>query len=158
MRRSGNPRLASATIALACTALLATATLSGSTRQSQAPPLPDEVKTWLARDQARRWSAAIDAGEKLFNEGSCRFCHGMGGAGGSNGPNLTDRAWVQGDGSLQNTWEVIFWGVRRRDLADPSRRFEMNPEGGMDLSAEDLDALTAYVWSLSHRESRPVPR
>jgi len=40
--------------------------------------------------------------------------------------------------------------VRRRDLADPDRRFQMNPAGGMDLDYAQLNALTACVWSLNN--------
>ncbi len=42
------------------------------------------------------------------------------------------------------------WGVRRRHFADPDRRFQMNPAGGMDLDYAQLNALTAYVWSLNN--------
>ena len=75
----------------------------------------------------------IQTGEELFSEGSCANCHGEGGSGGRFGPDLTDAAWVQGDGDLEGIRQVIFWGVRRRDFDDPDRRFEMNPQGGMDL-------------------------
>ena len=47
------------------------------------------------------------------------------------------------------------WGVRRRDFADPSRRFQMNPSGGMELTHEDRQALTAYIWSLSNGTHLP---
>lgn len=114
--------------------------------------LPEEVTRWMARDQGRRWPVMIEGGEKLFNEGTCVRCHGQDGSGGSFGPDLTDSEWVQGDGSLENVGEVIFWGVRRRDFADPDRRFQMNPEGGMDLALDERDALTAYVWSLSRQQ------
>jgi hypothetical protein len=120
--------------------------------------LPEEVTAWMARNNVRRWANMIETGEKLFNEaGTCHFCHAEGGVGGQNGPDLTDDEWVQGDrsGSLEMIYEVVFWGVRRRDLADPNRRFQMNPEGGMELDSEQLDALTAYVWSLSHGTRLP---
>lgn len=119
--------------------------------------LPDEVTAWMARNNARRWADMIESGEKLFNEGSCQFCHAEGGVGSQNGPDLTDSEWVQGDrsGSLQMIGEVIFWGVRRRDFVDPNRRFQMNPKGGMELDSEQLDALTAYVWSLSNGTHLP---
>jgi hypothetical protein len=120
--------------------------------------LPEEVSTWMARNNVRRWANMIDTGEKLFNEeGTCHFCHSEGGVGGQNGPDLTDDEWVQGDrsGSLEMIYEVVFWGVRRRDFADPNRRFQMNPKGGMELDAGQLDAITAYVWSLSHETQLP---
>ena len=63
---------------------------------------------------------------------------------------LVGEEWVQSDGSLMGIRETIFWGVRRKDFADPNRRFQMNPGGGMDLEWSDYDAMAAYVWSLSN--------
>lgn len=83
-------------------------------------------------------------------EGSCTRCHGEGGAGGQWAPDLTDDEWVQSDGSLEGIREVVSWGVRRRDFADSSRRFEMNPAGGMQLEWDEVRALAAYVWSLQN--------
>ena len=92
----------------------------------------------------------LERGETLFSEGSCARCHGDGGSGGRAGPDLADDTWLQSAGDLEGIRETIFWGVRRRDFADSSRRFEMNPGGGMDPEWEDFDALAAYVWSLSN--------
>ena len=123
--------------------------------QRQAPELPAEVKAWLEREQFRQWVGLLEEGKKLFEEGSCTRCHGAGGAAGRSGPNLTDAEWVQSDGGLEGIRETIFWGVRRRDFADPSRRFEMNPSGGMQLEWDQVRALAAYVWSLSHETGIP---
>ena len=116
----------------------------------QAPQLPEEVATWMERDQMQRWANMIRTGQEKFAEGSCARCHGEGGTGGDWGPDLTDAEWVQSDGSLEGIWETIFWGVRRRDFDDPGRRFEMNPQGGMDLERDEVGALAAYVWSLNN--------
>ena len=40
--------------------------------------LPDDVKVFLERNQARRWAALIETGGKIFEEGSCVRCHGEG--------------------------------------------------------------------------------
>ncbi len=40
--------------------------------------------------------------------------------------------------------------VRSRDFADPNRRFQMNPQGSMDLDRDELRSIAAYVWSLSN--------
>lgn len=130
--------------------------LAGSSiAQQPAVQLPEEVTAWLERDQVQRWSRMLQTGQELFSEGSCTRCHGEGGTGGRWGPDLTDDEWVQGDGSLSNIGETIFWGVRRKDFADPDRRFQMNPSGGMDLEFQELAALTAYVWSLSNGTGLP---
>lgn len=117
--------------------------------QQQRPELPDNVKEWLARDQLQRWARLLESGEELFSDGTCYRCHGQGGTEGRFGPDLTDQEWVQSDGSLAGIRETIMWGVRKRDLSDPTRPF-MLPSGGMQLAWEDLDAVTAYVWSLSN--------
>ncbi len=118
--------------------------------QQRRVELPDEVKMFLERDQARRWTNLIETGGKLFNEGSCARCHGEGGTSGRNAPDLTDSEWVQSDGGLAGIRETIFWGVRRKDFADETRRFQMNPGGGMDIEWDDYDALAIYVWTLSN--------
>ena len=118
--------------------------------QQQTPQLPTEISEWLERDQLQRWAQMIQTGEKLFGEGSCANCHGEGGSGGRFGPDLTDAEWVQSDGDLEGIRETIMWGVRRRDFADPDRRFQMNPQGGMALEWEELGAMAAYVWSLNN--------
>lgn len=117
--------------------------------------LPETVRTWLERDQVQRWRAMLAEGDSLFNGGSCRRCHGDGGAGGRFGPDLTDAAWVQSDGSLEEIRRTIFWGVRRELFADPGWRFEMNPGGGQDLTWDQHASLAAYVWSLSNGSHLP---
>lgn len=127
-----------------------TLSLAGSPAAAQQrPELPDAVKDWLARDQVQRWALQLETGEKLFNEGICARCHGQAGAAGRFGPDLTDDEWLQSDGSLLGIRETILWGVRTQDLSDPERPF-MLPSGGMQLTGEDLQAITAYVWSLSN--------
>ena len=37
----------------------------------------------------------------------------------------------------------------------PPRPFQMNPEGGMNLTFSELFALSVYVWSLSQPEKDP---
>lgn len=129
--------------------------VAGPAFAQERPELPQEVKDWLERDQFRRWASMLETGKGLFAEGTCTRCHGEAGAGGRSGPDLTDAEWVQSDGSLEGIRETIFWGVRRRDFADPSRRFEMNTVGGMNLEWDEVRALAAYVWSLSHEAGLP---
>jgi len=123
--------------------------------QEPSPTLPQEVRAWLARDQAPRWARMIEKGDSLFHAGSCRRCHGEGGAGGRFAPDLTDPTWALSSGSLEEIRETIFWGVRRSELSAPSWRFEMHPGGGMELEWDEYDALTAYVWSRSNGTGLP---
>jgi mono/diheme cytochrome c family protein len=137
-------------VGLLLTAAGSLLTPHSASAQRDSAQLPEEVTSWMARDQVRRWAAMIESGEALYADGTCKFCHGDDARGGPSAPDLTDSEWVQGDGSLEMIGEVIFWGVRRRDFADPNRRFQMNPKGGMELDYEEMEALTAYVWSLSN--------
>lgn len=122
---------------------------------AQAVELPPEVREWLARDQAQRWTAMVAEGDSIFNSQSCRRCHGDNGSGGRNGPDLTDSTWVQSDGSLEGIRRTIFWGVRREAFSDPAWRFEMNPGGGADPTWAQYSSLAAYVWSLSNGTHLP---
>jgi mono/diheme cytochrome c family protein len=128
---------------------LVAASAAGDEPSGERLGLPEEVRQFLERDQEQRWASMLAAGEERFNEGSCAKCHAAGGTGGKWAPDLTDDEWVQSDGSLMGIRETIFWGVRRRDFADESRRFQMHPGGGMQLEWEEYDALATYVWSLS---------
>jgi len=140
--------------ALACAGLLAFPA-TGAPPERQRPELPAEVQEWLERDQLQRWANMIRTGRELYTEGSCSRCHAEDATGGERAPDLTDDEWVQSDGSLEGIRETIFWGVRRRDFADPERPFEMNPAGGMQLEWEEVRALAAYVWSLSNGDFLP---
>jgi mono/diheme cytochrome c family protein len=139
-------------VALAAVVAFAAA---GDAAAQERSPLPSEVSEWLERDQLQRWAAMIQEGDSIFNNRSCRRCHGEAGAGGRNGPDLTDATWVQGDGSLEAIRETVFWGVRRATMSDPSWRFEMNPAGGIELSWEQYASVAAYVWSLSNGTHLP---
>ena len=90
----------------------------------QGPPFPDAAREWLSRDLPFRFQAMIALGDSLFNNGSCTRCHGD---------------------DLEGIFQTIFWGVRRRDFADETRRFEMNPQGGMNITWDQTRALAAYV-------------
>ncbi len=129
-------------------ALVALLPLAASAQQRPAE-LPPEVQAWMTANWQQRFGALVRQGDSLFNNGSCQRCHGQNGSGGRNGPDLADTVWVQSDGSLDGIFQTIFWGVRRKDFHDKTRRFEMNPGGSQGLDADELRAVTAYVWSLS---------
>jgi mono/diheme cytochrome c family protein len=92
-------------------------------------------------------AAQVAAGMALFKGGTCGACHGPDGAGGSIGPNLTGPTWLWGDGSPAALKDAISKGVP----APKQYRSPMPPMGGANLSPEDLDAITAYVWAIGHK-------
>ena len=88
-------------------------------------------------------------GAMLLAEGTCSRCHARDGSGTNLGPDLTDDEWLHGDGSLEAIRATIADGVARDQIKDPSRRQPMEPMGRMMIDDDQLDALAAFVWSLS---------
>lgn len=77
---------------------------------------------------------------------SCAGCHGASGTGGPLGPNLTDKKWLWSDGSYPGIAKTIQEGV-----AQPKEyRNAMPAMGGAQLTDDQVKALAAYVWSMSH--------
>lgn len=92
-------------------------------------------------------AALIASGDTVFHDNSCIACHGPDAAGTSVGPNLTDATWLNGDGSIGAITKIIEEGVD-----DPKEfRSPMPAMGGADLSVDQLKAVAAYVWSISHK-------
>ncbi len=78
---------------------------------------------------------------------TCTGCHGAAGAGTALGPNLTDTQWLWGDGSFRTIAKTITAGV-----PEPKQyRAPMPPMGGAELTPDQVSAVAAYVWGLSHR-------
>ncbi len=95
--------------------------------------------------------AVMAVGKQLFlGDGLCLACHGAD-AKGSIGPNLTDQTWFQGNGSFAEIVARILAGV----TAEQSKLGQiMPPRGGSGITDEQVRAVAAYVWSLSHPSSR----
>lgn len=88
-------------------------------------------------------------GAMLLAEGTCSRCHSRDASGTNLGPDLTDDEWLHGDGSLEAIRSIVVSGVGKNEIKDPSRRQPMEPMGQMMLDDNQIDALAAYVWSLS---------
>ena len=118
-----------------CATFFSAALLVGSARAQDAAPDP----------------AKVAAGEKLFNGtqmGACWACHGKGGKGTSTAPNLTDNTWLDAEGGTMDAIKGVITAGVPKPKKHPGA---MPPMGGAKLSPEDVDALTAYVYSLSHK-------
>jgi glucose/arabinose dehydrogenase/mono/diheme cytochrome c family protein len=77
---------------------------------------------------------------------TCTGCHGAAGTGSPLGPDLTNGKWLWSDGSYQGIASTIAAGV-----AQPKQyRAPMPAMGGAQLSSDQLFAVAAYVWALSH--------
>lgn len=93
----------------------------------------------------------IETGSDLFNSGSCVICHAVGGRGsGAVAPDLSDVEWLHSEGDFDGIFNTIYWGVPKDKIkATTPRRWEMHPRGGMNIDREQIQALAAYLWSLS---------
>lgn len=92
----------------------------------------------------------IALGDSIFHGqaagGLCYTCHGPNAKGTQLAPDLTDSQWLNGDGSYQFIENTVTHGVPNpKQHAAP-----MPPMGGASLSQEQVQAVSAYVYSLTH--------
>jgi mono/diheme cytochrome c family protein len=89
----------------------------------------------------------VTAGEAVFmGDGVCWTCHAEGGVGGPLAPNLTDDQWLNIDGSYESIVSNVLAGVPE-PIEHPS---PMLPRGGTNITDEQVNAVAAYVWTLSN--------
>ena len=93
--------------------------------------------------------AAITLGDSLFHsKGNCYACHGAN-AQGAVGPNLTDAEWIHSDGSYDAIVKQITTGVTAEESKS---KIPMPPKGGSQITDDEVKAVAAYVYSLSHKK------
>jgi cbb3-type cytochrome c oxidase subunit III len=96
----------------------------------------------------------VALGDRIFHgeasDGTCSGCHGSDAKGTSVGPNLTDIDWHWSDGSPGGIAQTITKGV------PGPRNYSgvMPPLGGAPLSPDDVKAVAAYVWAISHNKGQ----
>lgn len=78
---------------------------------------------------------------------TCAGCHGASAKGSPLGPDLTAKKWLWSDGSYKGIAKVITEGVMR----PKNFRSPMPPKGGSQLTDDQVSAVAAYVWALSHK-------
>jgi glucose/arabinose dehydrogenase/mono/diheme cytochrome c family protein len=93
---------------------------------------------------------AVELGDDVFHGraggAACTGCHGTDASGTPLGPPLLGHRWIWSDGSYQSLEKII-----REGVPQPKQyRAPMPPMGGAQLSDEQLAAVAAYVWGLSH--------
>ena len=92
--------------------------------------------------------AAIAQGDSIFHsKGNCYACHGAN-AQGAVGPNLTDGEWIHSDGSYDAIVKQITTGVEQKESKSG---IPMPPKGGSSITDDEVKAVAAYVYSLSHK-------
>jgi mono/diheme cytochrome c family protein len=93
--------------------------------------------------------ALIARGDSIFHglvaNGTCHGCHGRQGIGVPGlTHDLTSQKPINGDGSYRSIMQIVQEGV-----ANP-QGVPMPPRGGAHLTPFDIQAVAAYVFSLSH--------
>lgn len=140
--------LIAATAIAACSSATKTASSapspaqSGAAAKAAANSLPTGVTT-----------AMISEGDSLFHKASCVRCHGADATGAQNGPSLKGPTFMHVDGTYPDFVRLIMSGVPADSIKDKSHRFAMRPRGGgqTPLTDDQVKAVAAYVYSLSHK-------
>jgi len=93
----------------------------------------------------------VELGDDVFHGRSggagCTGCHGTDASGTPTGPPLLGHPWLWSDGSYQGIEKTI-----REGVPQPKQyQAPMPPMGGAQLTDEQLSAVAAYVWGVSHR-------
>jgi mono/diheme cytochrome c family protein len=102
----------------------------------------------LAQAPAAVTPALIAQGDSIFHsKGNCYACHGAN-AQGAVGPNLTDAEWIHSDGSYDAIVKQVTTGVPQNESKSG---IMMPPKGGSSITDDEVNAVAAYVYSLSHK-------
>ncbi|NIP58831.1 MAG: DUF4168 domain-containing protein [Gemmatimonadetes bacterium] len=89
----------------------------------------------------------IEVGRAVFTgQGACFSCHGPDGTGTPIGPDLTDARWLHIDGSYEAIVTLVNSGVPEPE----EHPAPMLPRGGTGIDDEQVRAVAAYVWTLTH--------
>jgi len=96
--------------------------------------------------------STIAVGRELFHGmAACSGCHGHDGTGTQAGPDLTDSAWLHGDGSYEMIVKLVTHGVTRYES---TKGRPMPMRGWVPIDDGEVRAVAAYVWSLGRGAAR----
>lgn len=139
-------------------AAAAIAACSSGTKTASSAPSPTSgsgaaAKATTSGMPAGVTTAMIAEGDSLFHASGCVRCHGADAKGAQNGPNLTGPTFLHVNGTYQDFVRLITSGVPADSIKDTAHRFPMRPRGGGQhpLTDEQVNAVAAYVYSLSHK-------
>jgi len=92
----------------------------------------------------------VALGDSIFHGqvggAACTACHGPDAKGTPVGPNLTDKEWLNTDGTYEGIVKTVTTGVPQPKKAPAP----MPPKGGATLTDAQVRSVAAYVYSLSH--------
>ena len=94
----------------------------------------------------------VALGDSIFEGkaagGICYTCHGPDAKGTQLAPDLTDQQWLNGDGSVESIANVV-----RNGVLQPKQFPAPMPPFGATLDDQQIRAVSAYVYSLSHADA-----
>jgi mono/diheme cytochrome c family protein len=103
-----------------------------------------------AQSSAAVTPAAIAKGDTIFHtKGNCYACHGAKAVGAAVGPNLTDAEWIHSDGSYDAIVKQVIAGITKEQAKSG---IPMPAKGGATIADDEVHAVAAYVYSLSHKK------
>jgi mono/diheme cytochrome c family protein len=127
----------------------ATTTTTGAAAPISGPAMPPTPGAGISPG-AQITPKLIALGDSIFHGkvagGTCQTCHGADAKGTALAPNLTDNQWLNGDGSYQFIVNTVTTGVPK----PKQHPAPMPPKGGAPLTPDQVKAVAAYVYSLSH--------
>jgi mono/diheme cytochrome c family protein len=92
----------------------------------------------------------VALGDRIYHgqvaAATCTGCHGANAKGTPLGPDLTGTKWLWGDGSYAAIAKIVTAGVPQ----PKQYRSPMPPMGGAQLTDDQVSAVAAYIWALSH--------
>ncbi len=149
---TGNPAAAAATTAPPQFTPCPSLTASAGEMQAEARPAEDTQPAAPLAVPPGATAEMVALGDRIYHgkvaSGTCAACHGATGGGTPLGPDMTKNTWLWSDGSLAGITKIIAQGV----LAPKQYRAPMPAKGGAQLTPEQVEAVAAYVWSLSHHQ------
>ena len=93
-------------------------------------------------------AAMVETGKGLYHGAAlCANCHGQNGEGSGIAPSLADATWLHSKGEFAEIEKQINDGVP----APKESMIPMLPKGGSGITADQVKAVAAYVYSLSHK-------
>jgi len=97
--------------------------------------------------------AMLAEGDSIFHGlkagGLCQTCHGPDAAGTPLAPTLVNKTqWLTGDGSYEFIQKRVTTGMPQ---PTPPYTSPMLPMGGAQLTPDQIKAVSAYVYSISHK-------
>ncbi|HET9986489.1 MAG TPA: c-type cytochrome [Longimicrobiales bacterium] len=106
-----------------------------------AGPVPANLPAGVTADM-------INQGREIFHgPGNCYTCHGMDAKGTTLAPDLTDKVYINIDGNDYNQYVTLVTNGVPQPKQHPA---PMPPKGGSNITDDQVKAVAAYEWALSH--------